>query len=132
MNYIDISEYADIIDTRHIVERIEELDAVLDDNLSDMTDDEKEEYRLLSQIIDEVRNSANESPENGVTLIHESYFVDYIKEYADGTGIMMSTPKDENGSIAWPFNHIDWEAAADDMRASYQELDYIGVTYLFR
>lgn len=32
----------------------------------------------------------------------------------------------------WPFNHINWAAAAEDLRTQYVEIDFDGVTYWMR
>jgi hypothetical protein len=62
---------------------------------------------------------------HGETLIHEGYFVEYAKQFADDIGAI-----DRNAK--WPLNHIDWDAAADELRGDYCELDFDGETYLAR
>lgn len=66
----------------------------------------------------------------GDLLINKSYFTDYIQELIDDCYEM---PKDFN-SDAWPWRHmkIDYEAAAEEAKHDYVEIDYDGTTYLFR
>lgn len=37
---------------------------------------------------------------------------------------------DRNAS--WPANHIDWEAAANELEQDYTEVDFNGEVYLYR
>ena len=62
-----------------------------------------------------------DSDEFGPALIAEEDFEDWVRDYAD----------DGNPS-SWPSNHIDWAAAADEMRDSFCEFHYDGTTYLIR
>lgn len=62
---------------------------------------------------------------DGETLIRESYFVEYAQELANDIG---SLPPD----AAWPLTHIDWQAAADELKTDYMEVDFDGVPYLMR
>jgi len=52
----------------------------------------------------------------GTTLIADDYFVDYAKEYAEDIGAI-----DEEAR--WPANHIDWDAAADDLRTDFTAVE---------
>lgn len=68
--------------------------------------------------------------EYGEALVHEDYFTDYIKELVNDCYEM---PKDMN-SGKWPFCHMvmDWEAAAEAAKVDYTEVDFAGQTYLMR
>ena len=63
----------------------------------------------------------------GVELIHEDNFQDHIEEIIDEC---YELPK----SSAWPYRHLtlDLEAAADEARQDYIEVDLDGETYLVR
>ena len=161
----------DIIDSRDIIKRIEELtelkDAVeeakaaveeakaaleeaklavedesdvgADDNLSnaedflsdtedtlsdaeaEFGDDEQEELVTLEALADEAASSPDWR--YGETLISESYFTEYARQFADDIGAI-------DGNAAWPCNHIDWEAAADELKQDYMSVDFGGETYL--
>lgn len=61
---------------------------------------------------------------DSATLIAEDEFVDHARELADDIhGI---------SDLEWPFSHIDWDAAADDLRMDYSEIEIAGIYYLYR
>lgn len=62
---------------------------------------------------------------HGEALIRDSYFVTYAQELADDIGAI-----DRNAQ--WPVNHIDWDAAAEELKVDYTEIDFDGVTYWMR
>jgi hypothetical protein len=62
----------------------------------------------------------------GETLIAESYFVEYAQELARDVGMVT----DEHDT--WPLRYIDWDAAAEALKADYVELEILGSTYLAR
>lgn len=120
----EISNNDDIIDSRDVIERIEELEALEADEETGLDEDEAEELRVLRAFAREGSAYADDWP-HGATLIRESYFVDYAKEYAD----------DVIGGVreaSWPFSHIDWDEAAEDLKTDYTEIDFDGVAYLVR
>lgn len=149
-----------IIDSRDIIARIEELQderETLKDELEEATDcvkshhndeldengtyTEHDEYRRCKQeLLDWDEENKVELDEllalveqaegygdwsHGETLILESYFEDYAKELAEDIGSI-------NKDATWPNNHIDWEAAADELKQDYTEVDFGGETYLMR
>lgn len=59
------------------------------------------------------------------TLIHETYFEDYARELADDCGML-------DKDAGWPANHIDWDAAADELKQDYTTVEYDGATYFLR
>lgn len=61
------------------------------------------------------------------TLIAEDDFEEYAEELATDLGYI----DDEQGN-RWPFNHIDWEAAADELKQDYTTVEYDGDTYYIR
>ena len=132
---------ADIVQTNMIQERIAELE-------SDHTDDEwgmidvglwdeadRREYRGLAEVMDDLDN-----PRYNTILINERHFRDHIKDeyletshgvYAVATGNYREwkevTPDDL--LARWPFNCIDWDAAAEECRSDYSVWLVAGVTY---
>lgn len=59
-------------------------------------------------------------------LIRDDHFVQYAQEYWEeigGANIQVNH---------WPYNHIDWEAAADELKYEWSEIDFDGVTYYLR
>lgn len=85
-------------------------------------EDEAEELRVLLALQEEAEGSADWT--HGETLIRDSYFEDYARELAEDIG---AVPKDR-----WPCSHIDWEAAADDLKQDYMSVDFDGVEYWIR
>ncbi len=61
---------------------------------------------------------------HGETFIREDYFEDYARQLADDLGSLRETD--------WPHNHIDWKAAADELRQDYSEFDFDGTAYYAR
>lgn len=163
----EISNSADIIDSRDIIARIEELSAIRDswreaadavyqaqialDAIptdasesdreaaestlqeakfamggaeSDFDDDVRAELAALESLAEEASDYADDW-HYGVALIRDSYFEDYAREFADDIG---ATDRDAK----WPNNHIDWEAAADELRQDYTSVEFYGVTYWVR
>lgn len=140
----DFSEHDDIIDSRDIQERIEELQQELDldeDNEPNEYDDEDErpkpldpdvkseledELAELSELKREVSAYSGDRFEDGVTLIAESHFEDYARELAE------DLHGDAIREAAWPFDNIDWEEAADDLKVDYAEVEFRGYDFWVR
>lgn len=114
----------DVIDSRDFVERIEELEAELEETPEAST----AELDTLKKVAEECKYVSDWG--SGEALIRESYFTDYIKELINECYEM---PKEmESGN--WPFNHLtmNWEACANEAKVDYIEVDFGGVTYLIR
>lgn len=109
----------DMIDSRDVIERIDELEA--DD---DLDENEREELAALKALADEAEGYADDW-QYGETLIRGTYFTEYAKELADDIGAIAGTEQ-------WPLMHIDWEAAADDLKHDYTEVEFDGVPYFIR
>ena len=62
---------------------------------------------------------------DGELLVRDSYFEQYAQELAEDIGAI-------NRDATWPNNHIDWEAAAEALKADYTSVDYDGVEYWIR
>lgn len=118
-NTIDNSN--DIIDSRDVIARIEELQD--DDNRSE---EEEQELANLLKLAEEGEDASRDW-EHGDALIQESYFVEYAKELAEDCGTVPRAGKD-----AWPLYCIDWDRAARELRHDYTPVDFAGVTYLIR
>jgi len=124
------------IDSRDVISRIEELrdeleEATLNEEksmyfLPDGTDvdSEHEELTMLQALAEEGEDYATDW-RHGETLIRKTYFTEYAEEFANDIGAMENTN-------TWPLNHIDWEAAAEDLAQDYTEIDFDGVSYLIR
>jgi hypothetical protein len=126
-----------IIDTRDLIERRNELKQAILDNFKDIfehyaddTDDfddilwDEEEIQSwkeywsdeLQEIedIDDLENEINNGEfDYGTTLIPEDDFVDYCEEFVEDCGYFGSDfPQ-------WIKNNIDWEGIADGMKQDY-------------
>ena len=114
-----VDNFDDIIDSRDVIERIEELQ-----NDEARTDDETAELQALQALQDEAQHYC-EDWKYGAALIRDSYFVTYAQELADDIGAI---PKD----AGWPCTCIDWEQAARELRMDYTRVEFDGITYWVR
>ena len=144
-----------IIDTRDLIEKRDELKQSILDDFNDKFNTEFDDFddvildRLDSEDFEHIDKDAiedfkiywetkykeieeiNQVEEEvgsefsyGCTLIEEDDFEDYCEELVIDCGYI---PKDFPSWI-----EIDWEATASNMKQDYSELDYQGITYLFR
>lgn len=125
----------DIIDSRDIVERIEELEAQKaaheeDETSGPWTDCDESELTTLQAFVEEIEQYAGDKASDGITCIEESYFETYAQELADDCGVDIKP--DHNGQTPWPYRHIDWEAAAIELKHDYTPCELDGVTYWIR
>ena len=113
---------SDIIDSRDVIVRIEELEEL--EELEEIEEDEKEELESL-QALAEQGESYGGDWQYGSTLIRDSYFEEYAQDYAESCGAM-------NDSMSWPYTYIDWEGAANELQMDYTSIDFNGVDYWVR
>jgi len=97
-----------------------------DDQVSDFGNnkDEIEELEALKDLQSEASYSTDWK--YGETLIHENYFETYARELASDIGAY------DDRNVKWPFTCIDWEAAAEELKQDYSEVDFDGETYYIR
>jgi hypothetical protein len=124
----EISKYDDVIDSRDVIARMEELASRWQDHANGgdsepLDDDERAELDTLSALADEA--SFADDWQYGATLIRDSYFVEYAQELAVDIGAIDSNAR-------WPMTHIDWEAAADELKMDYTSVEFDDVTYWVR
>lgn len=121
---------ADLIDIRDIIERVEQLE----DQCDGLGEDQCPELVALVALLEELKGNGGDEKWRGdwypVTLISEDYFTDYIKDIIDDCYEM---PKEMN-SGSWPYRHmtIDYEAAAEEAKQDYSEIDIGGTAYFYR
>jgi hypothetical protein len=125
----------DILDSRDVIARIEELEDQLE-GLGSEGDSEKQglldewqELQALKALAEQGEAESSDWP-HGETLIRRSYFVDYTEEIINDCYEM---PKQMH-SGDWPYRHmtIDYEAAAKELEQDYASIDFDGVEYLIR
>lgn len=136
----DVSNADDIIDSRQVIERIEELEArfvcdcdpvgeVHADDCNCMADpldaDEERELDVLRALAVEGEGFSDWS--YGETMVRDSYWEEYAQEVANDLGYM-----DAENAGSWPFNCINWERAARELQMDYSSIDFDGVTYWIR
>ena len=121
----------DVIDSRSIIERIEELTEERDSfekggheaDWSLANPDEADELKALEALAEEAEGYAPDW-KHGATLIRDSYFVDYAEELCKDIGDM---PQDIPSYI-----EIDWEKTAENIQVDYTSVEFDGVTYWVR
>lgn len=147
----EISNRDDVIDSRDINERIEELETEVSDAFEEYEEAKKEiEEEPLSREAWLEVEQAEGSPiwesnhelltlkslaaegegcapdwSYGATMIRDSYFESYARELAEDLGLIKS-------DLAWPYTCIDWEQAASQLQGDYTSIDFDGVTYWVR
>ena len=135
----------DIIDSRDVIARIEELTEARDEALGcahcgvvagshaaegcegeyepggpGLDEEEAAELATLEVLAEEGESLSDWK--YGETLIRDSYFETYAQELAEDCGML------ENAT-SWPGRCIDWEQAARELQQDYTALDFDGVTY---
>lgn len=126
-NYIDPS------DVRARIDYLDGLAAEYDEALTDQDADPDQIEELLSELswTEEEGNALRELWEqitaygSDVQLINESALPEYAEQLAEDIGLTQSAD-------TWPFSHIDWEAAADELASDMGTVDFDGVTYYVR
>ena len=116
----EFSNMDDTIDSRDIIARIDELEE--DDELEDW---EKDELDVLTVLDQDGRGLFSVSWKNGVCLVRDSYFTEYAHELAEDIGAISNDAR-------WPANCIDWDCAAEQLKADYTYLEFDGVEYWAR
>lgn len=138
----NVDKYEDVIDSRDVIERIEELEHEAIARYEEQTGtdgedlpndfyaaeyldlDEAKEYEALHKLAEEAESYAADW-RHGEALIRDSYFEDYARELAEDIGAI-------SHDYSWPASHIDWSAAANALRQDYTSVDFDGVTYWIR
>lgn len=136
-----ISNSDDIIDSRDVIARIEELEeerrAAIEDcdhgedckaqdaHARDFDDSEEgQELKALKALQEEAEGYAADW-KHGEALIRDSYFKAYAQELADDIGAV-------NSDAGWPNNCIDWDKATRQLQMDYASVEFDGVTYWIR
>lgn len=122
-----ISNQDDVIDSRSVIERIEELEAAKeacgDDAMEEWQDEFEAELTALLALQDEAEGCADWK--HGETLVRDSYFKEYAQELAEDCGMIPA-------GLSWPCTCIDWDQAARELRMDYSAVEFDGVTYWVR
>lgn len=126
-----ISNSQDLIDSREVIERIDELRAMLPEEAGDVmpgTSGDLEDIQAELEALEALaEQGAQYAPdwEYGETLIHDDYFETYARELAEDCGMVQR-------DAVWPNDCIDWEEAARRLQQDYTAIDFAGETYWIR
>lgn len=127
----EITGHEDILDSRDIIERIEELTDALDITAEEVmpgTAGELEDIRNELEMLESIKEQAEAycpDWEYGVTLINSDYWPTYAEELVKDVGDL---PKDLPRYIA-----IDWDATANALLVDYTTIELRhGATYYAR
>lgn len=135
MNLIADKLYDDQVCVRDLMSLIEEMNSLVSD--LEKIREELRSHRSISEVADidemlsdpdikEYQAAYDEiSAYKGKHLISESYFVHHAADLAEDLGLV-----DRNAS--WPFNRIDWEAAAEDLKQDYTRISIGSEDYYVR
>ena len=135
-----IDTHADVLDSRDIIDRLEEVTNELDEieeycDDNDIRYDEHDDYNSIHdefRELEEVRAECQHIGdwEHGTTLINERYFTDYIKEMVEDC---YEVP-DHMMTGEWPWSHMemDWDSAAEEAKMDYSSVDIAGTTFYVR
>ena len=81
-----------------------------------------EEYEELVKLREIATELGDSVLIHGGTLIADDYFETYARDLADDLGYTQR-------GVNWPYTHIDWEAAADELKSDYSCFEIFGSDY---
>lgn len=141
----EITNSEDILDSRDIIARIEELEAEKESALEGVPaseygnydnekwaewddSDEANELKLLSSFLEDFKGCGGDEEWRGdwypVTIIRDSYFEDYTEELITDCGYI------SRDFPSWIV--IDWKETAENVQQDYTSAEFDGVTYWAR
>ena len=136
MHTLDLT--TDIIDVRDIIERIETLEGLLGNE--EGTDEEWHDLEIrvrelatLHALMTNLLGYGGDEQWRGdwypVTLIKDSYFVEYTKDLIEDCYSDINTK-----SMDWPYRHmsLDFDACADELKNDYANLTIGDSDYWYR
>ena len=106
-----ISHYDDTISVDDLRDAVDELAERVDE----LDQDEREELRVLSVLLEEVDNYGCDY------LVNDSYFSEYARDLLEDCEII---PRNLPHYIV-----IDWDATADNIRQDYTAFEFRGKTF---
>jgi len=90
--------------------------------LSDSDESDYEELLKLRAFKEEVGSEWANDPQ----FISDGDFESHAEQLAQDLGAI------NNQNASWPNNHIDWKAAAEELKQDYSSIEFDGVTYWYR
>ena len=115
---------SDIIDSRDVIERIEDLEFYFSEVSEGESDYDDNSYELgILTVLAKQGSDYAEDWIYGEQLIRGTYFTEYTKEMCEDVYSIPDT---------WPHRCIDWEEAAEQLKEDYTAVDFNGVEYWIR
>jgi DNA repair exonuclease SbcCD ATPase subunit len=157
-----IDNSIDVIDSRDIIERIEELEseretlaATVEDNESTLNelvedkDSELDEVKKAKEELEDAKQALKDfdESEDGRELKTLQNVAEQCEGYGDwsyGEALIRESYFEDyarelaedigaiNRDAQWPNNCIDWEQAARELKVDYTEIDFDGISYYMR
>lgn len=129
----EITNRDDIIDSRDIEARIEQLTALEQPGPVDLGNDadNEQDQDILFAELKALRKLAEEAESYApdwtyrATLVRDSYFKEYAEQLAEDCDLIQA-------GATWPNNCIDWDEAARQLKMNYTEVDFDGIAYWIR
>lgn len=115
----NIVGFGDGFDSREVIERIAELDAIEEPDEYDVA-----ELAALRALAAEVEPYCADW-QYGEQFIRDDRFEDHAQQLAEDIGAIPT-------EAAWPATYIDWTAAAAALRQDYTSVEIDGETYWYR
>ena len=112
----------DVIDSRDVIARIEELETDKALAFEDGEDFDEEELDALIALREQCEDYGDWS--YGATLVAWSYWEEYVSQLCEDIGDL---PRNMPDYIV-----IDWQATADNIAQDYTEVDFDGESYYIR
>ena len=132
----EITGWEDVIDSRDVVARVDELteerEAFYEDHedrtWSSVDPAAAQELKDLEELLSQLMDVGGDTPEDGQTLVRENYFSAYIREMIKEC----TDPELVHLFDELPWSCIDWAAAAEEYRVDYTEVTFRDVPYYVR
>lgn len=118
-----IELWNDVMPEGEEVENFQDID-IANDIFYHAHQNEIEHLEDISNFISELESSSDFT--YGEAIIHESYFVDYCKEFVEDVGYI------PNDLPSWIESHIDWDGVSDEIMKDYIEGSFEGNSYFIK
>lgn len=125
----DTTNTADVLDTRNLIARFEELETMRDDEDATFDDDDKQEMEGLAKLLNSMKGYGGDKQWRGdwypIKLVRDDHFEEFAQEEAESLDLIKSDSR-------WPYTCIDWKQAAKELQQDYSSVEYDGITYWYR
>jgi hypothetical protein len=118
-----------VFDIRDVIERFEKIEVLIEklkESNIEVSDELQNEFDCIRKFLLEVKVSGGLEKWRGdwypLKFISDGYFETYVHEVAADY---------DRSSTKWPYNHINWEAAARELKMDYEEIRINYETYYY-